>query len=282
MKFYSTMSIATIRNTMLAIGIALFLVNIAGLVIPIRAPEITDSYADFARSSTLNYDEAIASLDRLIDSDLNRAKIVTEATRIFHYGMAHISLENIKDKGFDHYGMRIPVWENYILYLLSYIKPSTYYDYEICSYKRALARGTGRCGQQSLALVSFLSSNDIETGFIGLGGHAIATAKVSDDNWYMLDPDYGGVIPFGLSEAEKNPQSVIPYYWNSAVVDLNMFPAYGPEYNTIRYGGPEARFGRACYIETATYIVKWAFPVGLVLLWFVSWFISRKQNIVTQ
>ena len=84
-------------------------------------------------------------------------------------------------------------------------------------------------------MVSFLSSRDIPTGFIALGGHAIATAKVSENDWYMLDPDYGGVIPYDIKQAEallfksyeilgKDLLAVVNSKWSHTIKEL---PAYG-------------------------------------------------------
>lgn len=248
-----------------ALGVALLAINALGLTLSLRSTEITASYADFARPATFTFDDAMARLQRLDPSD--RKGYVTEALRIFHYGMAHIPQRAIKTNGLDHYRMRVPVWENYILYLLSFLKPDTYMDYEFCSYRKALERGTGRCGQQSLAVVGFLSENGIKTGFAHLGGHTVATAEVSDNEWYLLDPDYGGVVPFGLEQAELNPASVVPYYWNDAIVRRNMFNSYGPDGNKTKYGGPEVRWKRACPIEQIAYVLKWSLPFLLLLPW---------------
>lgn len=250
-------------------GILLLAINLSGLLIPLRTPEIDALFADFARPTTLPYSSALSALDNLSKSDLSRSEFIEEATRIFHFGIAHIDPEEIEKKGLEHYRMRVPIWENYLLNLLSYLKPDTYRDYEFCSYRKALERGTGRCGQQSLALVDYLSRNSVETGFIGLGGHAIATAKNENGIWYMLDPDFGGVIPFPLSEAEHDPKSVVPYYWNSAITDRNMYELFDAKDNVIRYGGPEARYRRACPIEQIAYIAKWVIPIIALLIWLI-------------
>ena len=151
-------------------------------------------------------------------------------------------------------------------------------DYEFCSYRKAIERGTGRCGQQSLALVDYLSKNDVETGFISLGGHAIATAKTEDGTWHMLDPDYGGAVPFDLKTAEADPQSVIPHYWSPAIVTNGMAGLFAPENNSVKYGGPEARFARACRIEKAAYALKWLIPISLLVLWWILFFVGKRRE----
>lgn len=258
-------------------GVMLLIINLWGLFMPLRSPEIGEDYADFARSGTLSSGESFRRLQSLAERSSEKELFLNEATQIFHQGIAHVPREEIEQKGLDYYRMRVPVWENFILYALSYVKPDTYMDYEFCSYRKALERGTGRCGQQSLALVDFLSRNNIETGFISLGGHAIATAKSDDGTWHMLDPDYGGVVPFDLDTAEKNPASVIPYYWSPAIVENNMARLYGSENNGVKYGGPEARFGRACKIEQAAYLLKWIAPFSLIAAWVFYMVFTRKR-----
>jgi hypothetical protein len=257
-------------------GVVLLLINLAGFFVPLRSPEIGENYADFSRGTTLGLEESLLRLHILSESNKEKDLFMIEATRIFHQGLAHVPKGDIEKKGLDYYRMRVPIWENFILYFLSYMKPDTYMDYEFCSYRKALERGTGRCGQQSLALVDYLSKNEFETGFVHLGGHTIATAKSSDGSWHMLDPDYGGAVPFDLKTAEKNPESVIPYYWSPAIVKNNMAGRYSPENNRIRYGGSDARFGRACKIERAAYLLKWLGPAVLVLAWVA--YLVRGRN----
>lgn len=246
-----------------AIGAILLLVNLSGFFLPLRSPDV-NGYRDFAGAETLEFREAMRRLDEIAERNLPLVELVSEATRVFHEGIAHIAPADVAKNGLEHYRMRVPASENWILFTLSYLKPDTYRDYEFCSYRRALERGTGRCGQQSLALVSFLSELGVETGFVALGGHALATANVGDDEWYLLDADYGGVIPFDIHTAERDPSSVLPYYWSPAARANSLHELYEPE-NEIRYGGPEARYARACPIERVAYVLKWAVPALLLL-----------------
>ena len=264
MKFCSLILIPKVLGLL---GLGLLVLNLIGLALPLRSPDIGPSYADFARPTTTPYEDALDVLEALDDSDTHR--FVTEATRVFHYGMAHIEPADIRHNGLDFYRMRVPVWENYFLYALSYLKPDTYRDYEFCNYQKALERGTGRCGQQSMALVGYLSERSIETGFISLGGHALATAKVGEE-WYLLDADFGGVIPFDLSVAEQDPIRVLDYYWGDAASVRNLYQLFSPEHNAVRYGGPEARYARACPIEKVVYVLKWIFPVLLITPWVMA------------
>ena len=229
--------------TSAALGLTLIVVNVVGFFVPLRAQEV-NGYRDFAGVETLEFNDTMEQLETLAETSRDNIQLVTEATRLFHAGIAHVSPRDVEAKGFEHFGMRVPITENWILFALSYLKPDTYSDYEFCSYRRALERGTGRCGQQSMALVSYLAENGLATGFVALGGHAIATARVDESRWYLLDADYGGVIPFDIAQAERDPDSVIAHYWSAAARENRIHEAFAPA-NRVKYGGPEARYARA-------------------------------------
>lgn len=253
--------------------------NIAGLFIPLRAPEIGPDYADFARDRTPVYGESLASLEMLSLRAAPTLEFLTEATRVFHYGIAHIPPADVASKGFAHYRMQVPPWENFILFALSYIDPETFRDYEFCSYRKALQRATGRCGQQSMALADYLDEVGIKTGYISLGGHALAAAQTGDGDWVILDPDYGGVIPFDLKTAEADPKSVIPYYWNPApVVNNGLYRLFAPKDNEFREAPPQSRQPTTCLMELIAYTAKWLIPLLLLGLAAVFAFRGRARG----
>lgn len=259
--------IFTLSSLSLAAAVAILLLNAIGFLVPLRHPEV-NGYVDFAMTSNRTAEDTLGRLQMLSTNrdDLSRQEFVFQATKFIHEGMAHIEPGEVSLKGFEHFGMTVPITENWILWLLRYLKPDTYEDYEFCSYRKAVERGTGRCGQQALALVSYLSQNEINTGFVALGGHAIAAAEVSPNEWHLLDPDYGGVIPFDHEQAQKAPERVLPYYWNQDIVlERNLLANYATD-NTFKPGGVEARYGRACYIEHAAYVLKWLAPLLLLLV----------------
>lgn len=241
----------------------LLLINAFGLLRPLRSPDV-DGYVDFAGGRNSTYGEAIRRLEELDGSARDARGFLTEATRVVHRGMAHVDPADVRRHGLAHYRMRVPLSENWLLFALSYLKPDTYENYEFCDYRKALERGTGRCGQQALALVGFLSECGFETGFVRLGGHVIAMAKAGERGWYLLDPDYGGVVPYGLAEAESDPAGVLRHYWTSVAEQRRVDELFEPEGNSVLYGGPEARWGRAYPIERVAYASKWAVPLVLI------------------
>ncbi len=255
------------------VGAGLLLLNLMGASwMSLRAPGI-DDYVDFAGTPTLSYAAATRRLDAT--EVLPTLSSLSAVTRVFHEAMVHMDPKDVEIAGPRRLQMTIPIWENFILYVLSFLKPDTYQDYEFCSHERALERGLGRCGQQSLALVDFLTEKGISTGFVDLGGHTLVTAQLDTEDWVMLDPDYGGAIPFDLARAEAEPRAVLPYYWNDQARRRNLYAVFSPANNSISYGGPSARWGRACLIERVAYLLKWLLPI-LLLLPGLFWWARRR------
>ena len=114
------------------VGTSLLAVNVTGFFVPMRAAEI-DGYVDFAGTSTTTASDTLARLAAM-PADASDFQLASRATRIIHDGIAHIAPAEVEANGFAHYGMRVPMTENWVLYLLSYLKPDTYSDYEFCSY----------------------------------------------------------------------------------------------------------------------------------------------------
>jgi hypothetical protein len=255
------------------LGAALLLLNLAGMVVPMRA-QMIDGYVDFAGGETRDAASTLSMLAALKAQDLPAADLAREATKLIHEGIAHVDPGDIEQYGFAHFGMSVPITENWVLFLLRFIKPDTYRDYEFCNHRKAVERGTGRCGQQALALVSYLSETGLQTGFVALGGHAVAMAEVAPDSWHLLDPDFGGVIPFDIEKAASNPDELLQYYWSDAAQERSVHETFLPE-NEIKLGGPEARFGRACVIERWAYVTKWVLP-ALLILFGLAGFIFRS------
>jgi len=249
------------------LGVALLLVNLAGIVVPMRA-EMIDGYVDFAGGETQGAATTLSMLATLKEQDLPAADLAREATKLIHEGIAHVDPEDVEQYGFAYFGMSVPITENWVLFLLRFIKPDTYRDYGFCNYRKSVARGTGRCGQQALALVSYLSEAGLRTGFVALGGHAVAMAEVAPDSWHLLDPDFGGVIPFDIERAASNPDEILQYYWSDAAQERSVHEAFLPE-NEVKLGGPEARYGRACIIERWAYVAKWLLAALLILPMFI-------------
>ncbi len=136
----------------------------------------------------------------------------------------------------DRYRLRVPVYENYLLYLASYIRPDYFEKYEFVSARKALERGIGLCSQQAMAVRGAMKRNGVPARIVLLSGHVVVTAEVDRGEWWVLDPDYGVVIPKSISEIERDPEIIRPYYrakgYGDRIID-ELAAIYGPEGNRL-------------------------------------------------
>jgi hypothetical protein len=110
------------------------------------------------------------------------------------------------------YNLRIPFWDNYIMFILHGFGKT---NYEFYDYKKAIERGVGVCSQQAMLMVDFLQKNDVEAYILYLGGkHTVLTTRVNNNEWWVLDPDYGVVLKKDINILKKNPEYIINQYKN--------------------------------------------------------------------
>ena len=68
--------------------------------------------------------------------------------------------------------------------------------------------------QAKLLHKKLLKEKNINSKIVGLDGHVVATAQVDkmQNQWWVLDSDYGVIIPHNLREIEHNPKLISTYY----------------------------------------------------------------------
>ncbi len=199
-----------------ASGLVLFSINILGLFLTMRNPEIyTEPKLVFDNDILLTEEEFYKEFEKI--SDLSVKEYVYEANRIVNQGIAHYWTEDAIKK----YNLRIPIWENYLMYVKSFFYAG-YTKYEFCSSKKAIERGVGLCSQQALILADILNKHGIKTNLVGLNGHVVVTSLVDDkkDEWWVLDPDFGVVLKKDLHFLESDPVLLKSVYMNTGVVDI--------------------------------------------------------------
>lgn len=262
-----------------AMGIFLFLTNLVGVFTSLRNPAIyTDNSELISSAITLSEDEFYEELDALSKID---TKLYVEAvTQLVHHGMAHYWPET--DADIKKYRLRVPFYENYLLYLASYVKPDIYYRYEFTNHRRALERGVGLCSQLAIIETEFLRERDVNARLIYLQGHVVLQAEVEPTVWWVLDPDYGVVIPFSLSEIEANPEVVMPYYLAESYSDelaSALVNYYGPEGNILfpEDGARSYSIPKIWWTEYFAYILIWVIPAILIFPLTISSLLNKRK-----
>lgn len=245
------------RTVLFVIGVCLLGINISGMFLPLRHPDIYHLKPD--KGVLLTEPQFYRSLPKR--NTETAQTYATRLNRIVHDGIA--SYGNAVDK----INGQIPWHENYLLFLAGYIYPQLYRPYEFCDYQKAVTRGLGICSQQAIILTEFLRKSDIPAHIVGLSGHVVTTVQVDPqkDIWWVLDPYYNKIIPHNLEKVETKSELVRPYYANQPNADA-LVDHYKAPGNQI-YPTTKAYTGwKKYYIEKLSYIFIWIIPIICIVV----------------
>ena len=255
------------------LGVGLFIINIAGLFISLRNESIYKERAGI----NLTEKELYQRINKTVP---DKREYISSLNKAVHNGIAHYW----RDEGINKYNLRIPYYENYLLFIASYLSPEEYLKYEFYDYRRAIERGVGLCSQQAIIVSEILLEKRIPSFLIGLTGHVVLRAQVDSDRdeWWVLDPDYGVVIPHDIDIIEKNPK-IIRSFYAQAGYKLKTIASLGKIYekngNVIRseQGARGYRIKRY-RAEHIFYFLKWIIPC-IFIVTSILLFIKRRRNI---
>lgn len=255
-------------------GVVLLGLDVAGLFTTLRNDAIYDERvvngerysrprATYRDVLTLSARELLAAAERRQgETDAAYAARVTLAV---HQGIAHYW----EPEGIERFHLRIPVYENYLLFAASYFFPKSFREYELYDYRKAIERGVGFCSQQAVILARLLAEGGIETRIVLAPTHTFALALVdrSRGSWWILDSAYGVVIPHGLDDVRRDPASIEPFYTqagiDAAYVTRYLIPAYGATtFRIVEGAGGYHRLRR--FYEPASYTLIWVIPLFLI------------------
>jgi hypothetical protein len=245
------------------IGIALIFINFAGFFISLRSPEVYQIPIQNG-SDTIRIMDENKVIDIIDNTCVTNEQYVINVNNAIHRGMA--SYLYTPDAP-DTYHLRIPIYENYILFLSSYITPpyfdqSYFQNYEfLVNWGKAIERGVGYCSQQSIVVHDILKDKkNIQSDVIGLGDHVIVSVLVKPEKneWWVLDPSYGVVIQQSLQEIHNDPHLIWNDYHNAGYTNAtiekleNSFQSpYGYYLSPLFYS----------YYEEISYYLIWIIPI---------------------
>jgi len=252
------------RFILLLTGLFLLGINIYGLFKCMRNPAVYSeekTLRNRINDISIQYPEILDLLKRKdnesdVDFGIRINKVVNDG--FIHYW---------KEAGIKKYYMRVPVWENYLLNFASWICPRKYNTYEFTNYKKNLERGVGLCSTHSIIVKGVLRDNGIKAELMDVGGHhVVVRAELNDTATYMLDPDFGIVVPYDTASISANPELVRAAY--SSMASLYYPDAKDPYTPDILVD----IFGRKKYIYTVenpfegfSYWAIWIIPFLLML-----------------
>ncbi len=244
-------------------GVALFSINLYGLTQDIRPEGIENVDFRFKNDLTLPFEQAIQEVKRSDDED--ELSYATRLSETISKSLAHIHWKEEPD--IDRYHQRIPIWENYFLYFLSYFTPVPEFErYHYTDYRRSLERGIGICGDASMIMSQLLDEQGIPNQLVSFPGHVILEATMSDGEKIVFDPDFGLTIPFSIHELNQSPGSSAPYYLEEGYTKRavgGLVRAYGMGFE--RWDGVTHFMTKKYYFEKVAYWLKWPVPVLLII-----------------
>ena len=264
----------TFKKIIFIFGVFLLAINIYGLFKSMRNPEIyTEEKTLRNRLSdiTITYPEIKDSLlrkDHEPDKDF-----AIRVNKVVNNGFAHYW----KEAGITKYNLRVPVWENYLLYAASFIDPKEYKRYEFSNYKKDMERGVGLCSSHSIVVKGVLLDNGIKAELLDVGKKHVVVRAELEGAGYILDPDFGVVVPYDTGAIQANPELVREPYKNMAAL---YYPDAKEPYTTDIMVDI---FGKKKYVYTVdnwfeyfSYWAIWILPLLLMLSYALTFLRKNK------
>ncbi|MEO8764340.1 MAG: hypothetical protein ABI416_08635 [Ginsengibacter sp.] len=204
------------KKILFVFGAILLIINIYGLFSSLRNPAIYSEEKTLRNrigDITIRYPQI---KDLLIRKDHESNKdFAIRINKVVNDGFAHYW----KEEGITKYNLRVPIWENYLLYFASFVDPKEYKKYEFSNYKKDLERGLGLCSSHSIVVKGVLNDNGIKAELLDVGKkHVVVRAELDGDSAYILDPDFGIVVPYDTGAIQANPELVRGPYRNMAAL----------------------------------------------------------------
>ncbi len=245
-------------------GLFLLGINISGLFKTMRNPAVYKEeiiIRNRVNDITIGYPEIKEMLKRKPGE--SNTDFAVRLNKVVNKGMIHYW----RNEGIEKYHLRVPVWENYLLYAASYINPGRYRKYEFSNYKKNLERGAGLCSTHSTILKGVLLENGIKAELLDVGGHhVVVRAELNGSGTYILDPDYGIVVPHDTAAITADIGLVREAYLNLA---SHYYPdavdPYTTDYLVKIYGDRKHVYSVDNWFEGFSYWAIWLIPFLLML-----------------
>lgn len=258
-------------------GLIIMIVNISGLFRTMRNPAIYSEekiIRNRINDITIKYPEILDMLKRKTNE--SNVDFAVRINKVVNDGFIHYW----KDEGIEKYHLRVPVWENWILYTASYVNPGKYKKYEFSNYKKNLERGAGLCSTHSTVVKGVMLDNGIKAELMDVGGHhVVVRAELTPKETYILDPDFGVVVPFDTLAITADPEVVRgPYSKLAELYYPDAKDPYTTDYLVKIFGARKYIYTLDSGFENFSYLAKWIFPLLLMIPYFLLIF---KKKIVS-
>jgi len=240
-----------IPNFFFITGFLIICLNISGLLVSLRPK-------GYKKLSNTIFSEVIKTENESPMAFWNRALYIVYDNMIFC---------NINENDIKTYRLRIPAWENWILFLLQTIKRE-YKIYEFISYEKALERGSGLCSQFSLCYAAILNNAGFDAKILPLGDHVVVYVSKTEPQGIEIiaDPYFNTLIPYSYRDVKGNPSLIDDHYEGNA--SLKCIEQLRNSYMNSPYQPVSIKDyvgWKSYYFEPISYMLKWLIPVALML-----------------
>jgi hypothetical protein len=257
----------TLKTVLFGLGILLLLINVFGLLKSMRHNDLyTEENTGRLNDVTIKLEDAKKQLIRM-DGESDK-EFALRVNVVVSKSMSHY----FKNEGKKKYNLRVPLRENYILFIVNSFRKDNRYEFK--NYKKGLERGVGLCSSHSIVVKGVLLDHGVEAHLWDIAGHVVVRARVSENEWYILDPDFGLYVPYDIAEIEDDPEITWPSYEHMA--DLYK-PEYDDPYTADKIVELYEKEGNHIYtydarFENFSYIAIWVLPFLFMLPMLVKMF----------
>ena len=265
------------RRAALLIGVVLLGINAAGLVLPLQHPELHTEKSKILKDQVVITEKQFYK--KVHRSDETIPEYATQLNEAVHQRLIYYEWE--KENGAKYW--RLPIHENYliyfsrqVLYLYRWIRgelavpgKAPVFMYEFADYRKVVERGIGLCAQHAVVVCSLLQKNNIACKMVMLDNHVVVIAQVDPRNnvWWLLDSDFGVVVPHDFDKIIFNPDIAAPYY-RAKGYDKGKTAAIVSKFSSIKTiaGSVAEAFGeKRYYFELLSYYFVWIIPIALLI-----------------
>jgi hypothetical protein len=155
-----------------------------------------------------------------------------------------------------------------------------YKRYHFANYRRSLERGIGICGDASMIMSQLLNQQNIANKILTFPGHVVVAASFDNGQQYILDADYGVIIPYSLNEFATSSTDIAKLYSEAGYPrrDFLLFQKiYSQDYNV--WDGVEHFITKKYYFEKISYWLKWPVPILMILLGLYALLKARSRGV---